>query len=66
MLIRVIRSFCLRPGVDVIPGDVIEATRHEALSALHLGRAVEAEPEEGDEPSAVASKPKAPSKWGRK
>lgn len=43
MQIKIIRSFCLRQGVDVKPGDVVEASKLEAILALNSGRAVPVE-----------------------
>lgn len=40
MQIKITRGFCLRPGVDVKPGDVVEASKLEAIAALNSGRAV--------------------------
>lgn len=40
MLIKILSSYCLRPGRDVSAGDVVEATQHEARYAFALRRAV--------------------------
>ncbi len=73
MKIKIKTGYCLRAGVDVHPGQVVEATRPEALRAFALGRAV---PAAEDAPAAdvapavaqpaalAAQKPQR--KWGRK
>lgn len=73
MKIKITSGFCIRPGVDVAPGDVVEASKHEALRAFAYGRAVpftEEEPaastEQSDaQPTALAAN-KTRAKWGRK
>lgn len=73
MKIKIKTGYCLRRGVDVFPGDVIEATPHEALRAFALGRAVPAaeDAQAADvstadaQPAALAAQ-KPRTKWGRK
>lgn len=73
MKIKITSGYCLRRGVDVFPGEVIEATRHEALRAFALGRAVpaaedeqavDATPADAQPAALAAQKPR--TKWGRK
>lgn len=74
MKIKIKTGYCLRRGVNVFPGDVIEATRPEALRAFALGRAVPAAEDEqavdiatpaDAHPAALAAQ-KPRNKWGRK
>ncbi len=73
MKIKIKTGFGLRAGVDVHPGQVVDATRHEALRAFALGRAVPAaeDAQAADvapaaaQPAALAAQ-KPQRKWGRK
>lgn len=40
MRIRITSAYCFRPGIDVSVGEVVEATKQEALYAFALRRAV--------------------------
>lgn len=73
MKIKIKIGYCLRRGVDVRPGQVVEATEKEAFKALALGRAVLAmEDEQAEAVAHVSAQPPAlaaqskPRKWGRK
>lgn len=69
MRIKITSAYCLRPGVDVSAGDVVEATRQEALYAFSLRRAVAVD-EAADAAGNQAEQPeqaKQPAKsWGRR
>ena len=73
MKIKITSGYCLRRGVDVFPGDVVEATHFEALRAFAYGRAVpaaedeqavDATPADAQPAALAAQKPR--TKWGRK
>lgn len=69
MRIKITSAYCLRPGVDVAVGDVVEATKQEALYAFSMRRAVPVVEEAADaagnqdEQPVAAKQPKA---WGRR
>ena len=67
MLIKILSSYCLRPGLDVSAGDVVDATPQEARYAFALRRAVpasqEANPADQDEQPAPA---KTARNWSRR
>lgn len=73
MKIKIKTGYCLRAGVNVFPGEVVNATRPEALRAFALGRAVPAAEDEkaadvapaDAQPAALAAQ-KPARKWGRK
>ena len=58
MLIKITSAYCLRPGHDVSVGDVVEASRQEALYAFALRRAVPAtEVDQADQDEQPEAKP---------
>lgn len=69
MRLKILRSFCLRPGVEVTPGEVVDATRLEGLEAVFMRRAVYVD-DLASEPSSdpAPAEPTAAQrrKWGRK
>jgi hypothetical protein len=69
MRIKITSAFCLRPGMDVAVGDVVDATRQEALYAFALRRAIavdeaaDAAGSQDEQPEAVKQPAKS---WGRR
>jgi len=65
MRIKITSHYCLRPGLDVRPGDVVEATLQEAQYAFALRRAVPAAADAaGNQEEQPAEKPA--KGWGRR
>lgn len=58
MLIKILSSYCLRPGRDVSAGQVVDVTQQEARYAFALRRAVPApEADQADQVEQPEAKP---------
>ncbi len=69
MRIKILSDYCLRQGLDVAAGEVVEATQQEARYAFALRRAVPVDAEAADAAGSQAEQPeaKAPARaWGRR